>query len=659
MKKKKAGGRNFWSGNRELSGFKHLNSLSLLGISSLDYLGEIRSCLSSSSATLKSLSLSLSTDLALKARKASAVPPPPVDDVTTDEEDDDMVDPPPATTPVATPATTEADVRKEKQAQDAILAKLFNMEDAYSDGKRLEKNLVLANEVKNFRGAQHFTSMVHDIKDLTRRLIDAGNGGSDAEAIEKEAMELVYKHTVDYMKKTCSKPKKEIGSKSPAGGSSKPLAEDQLSASQPPSNIPELVSVTPMDWSSGSLLDGSNQLESFDFEPFLSETPPSKFDPSAYFPQPSGTPGTHYSSWGDGPFSHNFQPSSTSASTSYPGTSSSFAVPIPTDLAKKMQINAKGSKSKKTASSKSKQSNVPVVNPGEKGTSLPSKDPTPLEAALLANEIPEYPVDVDMIHPDEDPTEIVDDQETLSEQEEEQEADTSSPRKRVRFGSSDALKSEVDGLPETLVNGGGTKNDVPEEEPIPKEESSPEEAMQEYIRINHGYHLEEIKLCWIPITGSILARALDLSVLKRITLLNAGPQDRFWTVLSAVQARHGGIALKCIHTDNVSKSFLNFLKSSEGLKELFMHERSSKNDVDTAPHQAKVGIKEIRQLALRKHLRTLNKLMIKNENDSNWDLDAITITLLSERGTGLTELAISLNSKHFVGDTMNQILVQV
>ncbi|KAL8665467.1 MAG: hypothetical protein Q9202_002172 [Teloschistes flavicans] len=544
VKKKKATTRNFWTGNRELSAFKHLSSLSLLGISSLDYLDEISGCLKSSTTSLKSLSLSLSHDMVQKARKVSAAPPP-TDDATSDEDDDELLDhlPPdisqvstphaPAATPSA-PANTEADVRREKLAQEAILLKVFDLEQQSTASKRLERLLASPITKPRFKPNGTLTKLMRDVKQMVEKLKAAGTAEGDEESLTREAIKLVHKATADY------------------------LASGQSSSSTP------------------------------------SISPPGE---GADIPD---------------------------LSTTANGTVETF---IPPSMDHEPT----------TAS----QQDEGQISP------QPATD-TSLQSTLISNELGDESLDVDMIHPDEDPTEVIEDQEILSDAEDEKEvdgasADLPSPRKRVRFeASKKAAGANRSGSvsPEKLdlAKIQGT---------APKQEQSPEEAMQAWIREKHGYQLEEVKLYWIPMRAPVLARALDLAVLRRITLLNTGPQDGFWMILAGFQSRQGTLGLKSIHTDNVTKSFLRFTKSFQGLTELFLHDRIDKTKSDTAASQPKITITEIRQQALRKHFKTLEKLMIKNENDSGWDLDAKTIILLSSKVANLVELAISVGVLNF------------
>ncbi|KAL9011803.1 MAG: hypothetical protein Q9173_003393 [Seirophora scorigena] len=664
IKKKKNGVRNFWAGNRELSGFKQLHSLSLLGISSLDYLDEISGCLKSSTTTLKSLSLSLSHETAQKARKASAAPPP-ADDVTSeDEEDDELVDPPPPPPPAANPlptlpTRTEADVRKEKQAQEAILARIFDMEQHNNESKKLERSLVLSPAKQVFQPG--FKTIMRDIKAMAHKLSGLKKGEPIDPSDAREAIEMVHKATAQYLSKkpsTLKKPEIERGTPDETGDVN--VTEKMLPSfgstadAEGLSNIPNESSsseaLTPhsaissatwdaykafQDFAKNKDLDISSrqpledQLSADASKSYLSCPPPGAAELSPPSQLPSG-----FSSAGTNTPVGDFDPCILNTSKTKPS--------IAGDSSSRGEVTASAS------SSKSEQINSSMEQPnGSKGPPLSAPMVAP-DSVAPTNQAVDECGDIDMIHPDEDPTEVIADQEMISEDEDSknvtsEEAGSLSPRKRVRFDASQDVEA-VDGFKSAASHVNG---DVDMGDTILEQEQSPEEVMQAWIREAHGYQLEEVRLHWIPMRAGILSRALDLVVLRRLTLLNCGTQDGFWMILAAFQARHGTIALRSIHTDNVSKSFLRFLKSFDGMTELFMHERSKKHQAEAVSAQNKISITDIRRQALRRHLKTLKRLMIKNEYDSSWDLDAITITLLSSKGANLIELAVSLSALTF------------
>ena len=65
---------NYWGTRRDISKFSKLQKLALNDISDLEWLDSIASCINASSSHLKTLTLSLSRTLALKARKSQSTP---------------------------------------------------------------------------------------------------------------------------------------------------------------------------------------------------------------------------------------------------------------------------------------------------------------------------------------------------------------------------------------------------------------------------------------------------------------------------------------------------------------------------------------------------------------------------------------------------------
>lgn len=179
------------------------------------------------------------------------------------------------------------------------------------------------------------------------------------------------------------------------------------------------------------------------------------------------------------------------------------------------------------------------------------------------------------------------------------------------------------------------------------------DAVKDYVRSTRKLALKTFSLYLIPLKTSVLHRAIDVSHLHSLTLLNVGPQAPFW---NSMTARHQECPLKLrsIYTDDVRASFLLFVAAYEGLSELFLLERSSKSRTLSFDEVPTVGIDQIRRMMLRKHMRTLKKLMIKNENDISWDIDDKTMSLLTRRGGGLTELGISLGLNTFVRSLLHR-----
>lgn len=659
-------GYNYWANGRAFSGFKDLHSLSLLGISNLDCLGEIAGCLKASSAGLKSLTLSLSNELALKARKPSTSTNV-VDDVTDSDGDDDedlMDGPYPSTT--SGQQVNEADIRKEKLAQEGILAKIFDLQAVAVQGKKLERSV--ARPAIRIPDDENL-SYTNDFRSMLKMLLDMPPANLEKESLSKETLGIIKKVTENLLSanpKIAKKPVKDSSKQTLAGSSKFPMTSKPPSSSKPglesagpdwaiqhpyasakhwaPSSIPSMGSDYMIEGAGVALatdnLLGAGKQSTSIFSDSYMDPYVSDFLSGGVPPALSKAHNSHSETVGPGPSLKAMQHSKTKpAKNSYGdlewmNSSNQEPAEVVPEKVKDLDNNHEmydfGSGDD---------------SDGLKDSSTPSGPPL-FPAVELASQDREDSMDIDMEHPDETTIEVGSDQEIIAESDE---RDTI-PRKRARFAAAEPLSPE--NFQESAEQGKSSSADSDRNSQgnalAPSAGKSSDEEMRDYIRANHGLQLEELSLYLIPLKASILARALDLNVLKRLTLLNVGPQDPFWLLLARLQNHSAQISFRSIHTDNVSLPFLEFLRTFEGLDELFLLERNTKGDADASSSKTVVNVTTIRKIALRKHIGTLKRLLIRNDNDETWDMDAHTIRFLSGKGASLIELAISLNMKHFV-----------
>ena len=676
-------------GSRTLSRFKYLTSLTLLGISDLNCLTEISGCLKSSSPSLKSLILSISQDLALKSRRPS-VPNPTVDELseTEPDEDEDTLDAlqPPLTT--TKPPINEADIRKEKIAQEAILARIFDLQGVSMEGKKLERNLSLSAKLGVFEDPDLFTQ---DAKIMMRELTSCYNnlGGSEDSHRRRAFLELTVKAAQRYLSTHPKKTKKPIEEPvKPANQACKPLP--MSSASVPPGfdfgdfGIPGSGSASAASqWFLGGNLPPTSSVTSGGGEALAAKlfgpdgalysdsyTSPYMLGPTGSYPMPHSIPpmpppihGTPYkpsklSGSSKAPYNPDKFPSLSKGSqlSSHKKSALGSTFSHPPSFSNPSTLTADWNKicPMLDGTNPEGQENIhpfqAVYNEdseeeSEMAQATPhSVNPTLFPASDPTGEAQHDSMDIDMEHPDEDTTDTGADQEMVADTEESEAL--RSPRKRAKLEVTELSCSVPVDVQTKTPNTSSTAQD---EDSSNKMAKSPDDAMHDYIRATHGLQLEEFSLYLIPLKSSIVARGLDLNVLKRLALLNVGSQDPFWLLLVRLQNRSIKLSLESIHTDDVSFAFLDFLKTFHGLKELLMHERSTKHETDqTINARTGVDITTIRKKGLRKHIKTLERLMIKNENDEAWDLDPKTIALLCARGGGLRELAISMSMDNFV-----------
>ena len=655
IKRKKAGGSggfNYWANGRAFSGFKSLHNLTLVGLSNHDCLSEIAECIKASSASLKCLTLSLSTELARKSRKPVPVNNPELDDPSdTEMDDEDELSQPPQPPPGASQAATttnEADIRKEKLAQESILAKVFDLQSVSAEGKKLEKTLSLSGgPLREEEDSQENIRMVNQ---LMKSLMDSPLGtGYDATSLEirLQHLKMIKEAAERYISSQEAQKKKSLAeqSKPPTPAVKKiskplnPLASGFKPSSAKPGSIDIESSPTSSYFPSGNgagdtvngmpkLFPSSVSYSSLD-QPTLPSHLPENSNSNSASSQQYMSP-------------YVFPPLQASSSGAWATTSIGKDTIHYTPKSLSNLTKALAPKHKPPKKPVPAEKSYPISSEDEsEGTRTPPSAPPPFFAASADTEALEGSMDVDMEHPDEDTTDLGEDQEIVAGSEGSEE--TAAPRKRAKVGLVEAGSSSNTATPEPKLSAEDHATSI----------MSSDEAMQAYIRATHGLQLEELSLEWVPLKASIVARALDLSVLKRLTLLEVGPQDAFWTLLVRLQSATQITAFKSIHTDNVSIPFVKFLATFEGLEELFMLERNKKQTVEPEP-ESTVTISTIRKGALRKHIPTLKRLSLRNERNEQWDVDPKTLRCLALKGANLRELAFSLNLKTYVSHSIRQ-----
>jgi hypothetical protein len=179
-----------------------------------------------------------------------------------------------------------------------------------------------------------------------------------------------------------------------------------------------------------------------------------------------------------------------------------------------------------------------------------------------------------------------------------------------------------------------------------------ERQVSKYARDTRGIALHSLSIHLIPVKASVLGRAIDLRSLKRLTLLNVGNQAPLWTLMAKENAIER-LPLCKIFTDHVSPVFLQLVSQLDKVEELFMLERNPKYKPESFAPKVKVPLETIRRLALKKHLPTLKRLMIKNQADGSWDMDEKTIQLICKRGKVLEELAVIMGIRAVVSSSDN------
>jgi len=652
------------------SGFKELSSLAVLDMDTLDYIPELAKCVSSSACTLKRLELSISETLALRARKPGA--PHDSDDETDpdiDENENVWVAPPPLPPPPAALGlgpllpSSEADIRKERLAQEDLLARIFGLENLSSDVQKLDKEAE-AVAAKPKEDAQK--AFLKDLKSVMSKLIIATSSHNGSNFKPQKALDMVEKAAEKYLNaadKAEGSSSKKTG-KNLSHDGKKDSTKTKLAVSQ---------KLSAMEHSLGAASSsGELKAEMAALYPFQYTSP---FPKSSQLSAGGHKKGLNKSSmfsgnsWDGATLDTSIGPSTIPKKPDHSGSDSGN---ILLQWADAYHANGEDLEAAAHDISKGKAKLVDVAEPilspersdgnedDSDGPGLFDEPTNSIKTSTRLQREMDVADDIDISHPDI----------SAADEGEDQEMDDSSDivTDKKAEGASSVSEPAKSPISPTLTNGTTMNGDFSPRMVDPKSDwrddsvtsatdvlvtdaakSSPDKAMQDYVRSAHGLSLENLALYLIPIKASVLSRAVDLSILKSITLLNVGPQGGFWSVMAKTNL-DTPLQLKCIHTDNVTISFLSCVSGLVGLTELFMLERSTKAKVESLAPITVVGIEDIRRQALKKHMKTLKKLMIRNENDSDhsWDINGKTIRLITARGGDLTELAISLDSRKSV-----------
>jgi hypothetical protein len=171
--------------------------------------------------------------------------------------------------------------------------------------------------------------------------------------------------------------------------------------------------------------------------------------------------------------------------------------------------------------------------------------------------------------------------------------------------------------------------------------------MSEYVRTTRGLTLHTLAIYLIPIRASVLTKAIDIHVLRDITLLDVGPQHAFW-VLAAKENKVSPLPLRKIYTDNVSMQFMILVNQLDRIDELILLERKQNALLESSTPKTMITMEQIRRIVLKKHASTLKVLMLRNDDSLDWDLNIKSTILLCQRAKQLEELAVKFGTRTMV-----------
>ncbi|RYO84902.1 hypothetical protein DL766_001062 [Monosporascus sp. MC13-8B] len=549
-----------------LSGFKQLESLSILDIDSLDIITEIKSCVRNSSSTLKSLKLSFSDVLAMQARKPSL--DAEVED--SDQEDDfQVVAVPPA--PQYNDGSGPAKIfraQEERKAQETVLGRIFEVEPflvnehqpAWEDTSKRENEQASPNPGEAFIDA---------IENASRRMWANLDGSSEFDIVsQQEALDQIIKAAKLYVE---SKEAKASDGTSVEETAAAPESTDP--ATLQPKQAAKPLEVLKESHTTGNTLLGLRPKDEY------AEANPEDIDVTA----PEEEMG------GEGQDESNMEsPPTDPVPVETPDNA--YEVSSPVDSGAKNRV-----------------------------VQLRNVRRLDLKLELLEKYADEITKEIQLL-------------------------DAAGEQYGYRMGQARLHLLRINALMRRVQNAmNAVEAETDDIEAQAKAALDDNEELRrrvtEYGRDTRGIALESLAIYHIPTKASVLGRAIDLRTLKRITLLNVGPQAPIWALLIK-ENKLRPLPLRMISTDNVCPFFLQLVSRLDRVDELFMLERGSRFKPESFAPKTRVDLGQIKKMVLKKHMETLKILMIKNEADGSWDVDEKTIQLICRRGRALEELAV-------------------
>ena len=603
-----------------LSGFKKLKSLAVLDIDTLDVITELKTCVRNSSGTLTKLKLSFSDTLANQARK----PPPDMDPDDSDPDDEFQVVPVPAVgggynDDVSGPARAFR-AQEEKKSQESVLGRIFDVEP-YVVKKAPKKLREKEKETKEEGASNPGAEFINAIKVVSGKLMRDLHGSNDFTASQEEILATIEYAARKYVASEEAK-SRDGNRQGPVGESSSNATSSQVA---PKTSVQVADASAAANDSSVSLFGQSTSTKVKEAQ---KDIDPDDIDIVAPEEQLVDEPT-------DAATIESPEPS-TSADVTLPNGTATAEVATPT-----------------AEPSSSTDATLPNGTATTK-VATPAAEPSVSTDAVLPNGSTSLGVDKAM--------------DTLAAQKENfktltEKLELHESRAKSLYRSIEELR-DADDVKRIAEAEEGLKNirldientqkemavveaeidDAQKQIPVAADGESTEgqgQHITEYLRATRGLALQSLSVYLIPVRPSVLSRAIDFRVLRRITLLNVGPQAPIWAHLHK-ENKESPLPLRKIFTDNVSQVFLTFVSTLEELHEFFILERDAKYKPESFAPKTNTNIDQIRRLVLKKHMPTLKRLMIKNMSDTAWDVNEKAVLLICRRGKELQELACNM-----------------
>ncbi|KAF7558822.1 hypothetical protein G7046_g5325 [Stylonectria norvegica] len=613
-----------------LSGFKKLKTLSVLDIDNLDILTELRNCIKNSSSTLNELHLSLSDALALQARK------PPPDSDADDSEVDDEFNAPIVSTNTSFEASVPAKAfraQEERKLQEAILGKIFGLNPPLAKKPRIQRDVHDASpsdgkgeESEGGNSSNVREEYIESLNKVAKKLMALEFGSHEFTAAQAEMLETIASASKKYLDSEESTNKIAEGS-TPSGidaASAKEVnvqseTKQKLSAEllkEEPCDDPSVTSVPEVQGESstagfttrrtGKMAQGELAPEDIDIEHLDADAYEDSEDQS--FKDATEKP--------DGMFVDSKdiseKPCGSSSKTKLLGISERLTGLEETFESLGSYV-ADASKADPATLEESFEVPSAVFRDARHEVKQLKEEYNQIQNEMLNGSRE----DIDQLKQD-----VADRLESV--------ASIKSPELEESAANVDREPAIGASAREKTQDPLSSSKDV-------------QRRMENYVRETRGLPLETLSIQLIPVKASVLAKAVDLTRLKNLTLLNVGNQATLWTLLAS-ENKTRPLALRSVYTDHVSPQFLSCMRQLDELHELFVLQRSAKHKPESFAPATTCTIDQIRRLVLKPHMHTLKRIMIKDEsNGPNWDINQKTMILICSRGSQLEEMAVSMN----------------
>ncbi|KAL6884289.1 hypothetical protein HDV57DRAFT_494169 [Trichoderma longibrachiatum] len=592
------------------SGFKNLQSLSVLDIENLDIVSELNTCIRNSSSTLTELQLSFSDSLANRARKQ-----PPDSDADDSDVDDEF-----QVLPVSQQNTSGSAfdnktnrVLEERRLQESVLARIFQPfpltpkaesdEPSQETEQREEQGEALPTDVRE--------AFIASVKSVSSKLMTITGGSPGSTVAAQDLLDTIAKAARHYVE--------SVESSAQPKGQSCPANESGPSTA------------------GGVLSPGDSSMAALTAD-FSTKAAGDEFNARANEATASGV----------------------GSSSKLTKRKDSEASPEDIDIAHIEAVDdvfpeSDEPNSSDSAEAKAVEGDTFETDPYQPGSSTGSTTPTP--AAEASEQVPKGSEaqngnTAEAVGQSSVPSVHIENLMTKLGYFRDLTEAVGQKINDLRAGGSALDYAQIKDAEAQLRGFSAMVADVQNEIQVIQEEMDEAErraagsnssSMRDYVRCTRGLMLTSLSIYLVPVKASVLSQTINLSSLRQLTLLNVGDQTAIWASLTKAN-RVRPLPLRNIFTDHVTNQFLAFASQLEEIHDLFLLERSPKSKPESTALPGFTTMDQIRRLVLKKHIGKLKRLMIKDEaSSSRWDCNEKAMILICTQGRNLEELALSMN----------------